>query len=907
MILGSHLERSIYFTNNDSESSFGLNNFPANNNTKRNYDTFRPAEQKHLYLKADIGFEKDTLTATCYIIFESKSDHIKNLFLNSCEMQIHDVSFAKINHEDYFPSTKKSCPNHKTIENTKLDKCDFLTNSELLEILLPKKISNGSWFLIKINYRIIEPKAGFYFVHAKKKSHADYDCVWTQGQDSDSPYWFPCQDDPRLKITTTMLFSFPKEWNAISNGLKISEKTTEKQKIQHWEMTKPHSPYLVAFVAGNMPIYTDTWRKKEVSLLLPLKYENMKDEILNETKKMMEFYSNYWNFEYPWEKYGQAFVADFLYGGMENTSITINTDEVLGPKNFSQGNDKRSYLIMHELAHQWFGDLLTCKTWSEGWLNEGFATQSEMLWDEHINGKSNGIFYARENFLKSYLTESKSYIRPIVCNHYEFASEIFDAHLYHKGALFLNYLRDILGEEPYQKSVQYYLNKYSFKFVETKDLINAIQYATGIDTTSYFDNFIFRAGHPELEVNMELSQFDSNFLNISILQKQNINKEFPAFQFETYLIIQYKNGEQEEIKVYVDEKSKNITIPLKNKILYCIFDPRSSLPGDVTQKIPEKFIKEIFKSKNKEESYFKYLAAKCICTQYNTEENFKLVIEWLKQEESYLVRNSCYRMLSEKSPQYSYDILNQIEEKNPFSRASYFSALAESNHKNPQFIYEKFKKIALDDKEILSSRDAAIRGILALSKKYTTLRTEEMKKKIIEFSFSLIKKHSFNGVLENAAFTLIGEFCEPTHLNSIIPYSENILQHWRINTGALSALAKLSARNPNARADIRPALNQFTDTLFPIRISAALPEFWASSCDPWYELSFQKFINRKSYGILSMLIPRARRSRLRFQKKLENGHFHDKIIELNELKEKLSSLEKELYEIKQILKNKTTN
>lgn len=907
MIFGSHLEHSINFINDNSKPLVGFNNFPANNSIKRNYDSYRPAEQKHIYLKADINFEKDTLTATCYIIFESKSEHIKNLFLNSCEIDINDVSFSKINYDDYFSSNKKSCPNHKTIENTKFDKCDFISNSELLEIFLPKKISSNSWFIIKINYKIIEPKAGFYFVHTKKKSHAEYDCVWTQGQDSDSPYWFPCQDDPRLKITTSMLISFPKEWNAISNGLKISEKITGKQKIQHWEMTKPHSPYLVAFVAGNMSIFTNIWRKKEVTLLLPHKYENIKDEILNETKEMMEFYSNYWSFEYPWEKYGQAFVADFLYGGMENTSITINTDEVLGPKNFSQGNNKRSYLVMHELAHQWFGDLLTCKTWSEGWLNEGFATQSEMLWDEHVNGKSSGIFYAQENFLKSYLEESKSYIRPIVCNQYEFVSEIFDAHLYQKGALFLNYLRDILGEDAYQKSIHYYLNKFSFKPVETKDLINSILYVTGINPTPYFDNFIFRAGHPELEVTIELSQFDSNFLNISILQKQNINKEFPAFQFETYLFLQYKNGEQEEIKIFIDEKSKKITLPLKNKLLYCIFDPRSSLPADVIQKFPENFLKEIFKSKNKNESYFKYLAAKSICTQFNTEENFKLIIEWLKQEESYRVRNATYQMLSEKSPQYSYNILNQIEEKNPFSQASYLSALAESNHNNPQTIYEKFTKIALNEKEILNVRDAAVRGILTLSKKYTMFRTEEIKKKIIEFSFSLIKKNSFNGIIENASFALIGEFCEPIHLNFIIPYSENILQHWRINTGALSALAKLSARHPNARADIRPALNQFAETLFPIRISAALPNFWALSCDPWYEYSFQKFINRKNYGILSMLIPMARRSQIRFQKNLNNEHFHDKIIEINELKEKLSNLEKEIYEIKQIMKKKSTN
>ncbi|APJ04143.1 M1 family aminopeptidase [Silvanigrella aquatica] len=907
MILGSHLEKSIFISNNEQDSSIGLKNFPANNNIIKKYDPDRPAEQRHIFLKLDISFQKEIVSGSCYILFESKKAELKNIYLNTYEMQIHDVSFTKINYTDYYPENDKTCPQVKTIESAKLEKCHFISNSESLEIELPKKVPLNNWFLVKINYKINQPKAGFYFIHAKTKSHSDYDCVWTQGQDCDAPYWFPCQDDPRLKITTSLIISFPKEWNGLSNGVKISEKINEKQKIQHWEMNHPHSPYLVAFTAGDMSFFKDKWRKKEVSLLLPHKYENRHHEILEETKNMLEFYSNYWDYEFPWEKYGQAFVADFLYGGMENTSITINTDEVLGPKNFSNGNEKRTYLVMHEMAHQWFGDLVTCKYWSEGWLNEGFATQSEMLWDEHVYGKSSGIFYARDNYLNQYLSDSKTYIRPIVCNQYEFPSEIFDSHLYEKGALFLNYLRDILGEENFKKSVHNYLKENAFKPVETNNLINAIQYTTGINPTIYFDNFIFRAGHPDLDVNIDISSINENYVNISIVQKQNINKEFPLFQFETFLFIQYKNGDQDEIRLFIDEKSKKITIPLKNKIAYCIFDPRSTLIANVTLKFPENFLLEIFKSKNKEHSYFKYLATKCVCSYYNTKNNFDLVIEWLKNEESFRVRSSSYALLSEKSSQYSYEILNEIDEKNPLARGVYISAIADSYHNNPFLIFEFLSKIAIQEKELLNTRDAAIRGILSLCKKQSSFRTDEMKKKIMDFSFSIIKKHSFNGILENAAFALIGEFCEPQHIKTIIPYCDNILQHWRINIGALSSLAKLSARNPMVRAEIRPALNKFTETLFPIRISAALPELWALSGDASYESSFQKFIKRKGYGILSMLIPRARRSRLRFQKNLEMGHFHDKIIEVTELKDKLAHLEKEISELKAILKNKTTN
>ncbi|KAB8040350.1 hypothetical protein GCL60_00095 [Silvanigrella paludirubra] len=905
MILGSHLEKWIHLNFLDQESStMGLSNFPAYNKSKKNYDASRPAEQKHIYLKAEILFDKETLIADCFIIFKSKIDNLNQIVINAKEMQIHDISFSKIKFEDLYSSNKKTIPNINTIEQTKLEKCDFEIETDEINIYLPKKVSKDNWFLLKLNYKIANPRSGFYFVHSKKKSHASYNCVWTQGQDSDSPFWFPCQDDPRLKITTSIQMTFPKDWNAMSNGIKTSEKNSGKNKTQIWEMSKPHSPYLVAFAAGDMFYCKDRWRGKEVSLLLPYKYENQKDEILNETKEMLEFYSNYWDFEFVWEKYGQAFVADFLYGGMENTSITINTDEVLGPKLFSQGSERRSYLVMHEMAHQWFGDLLTCKSWSEGWLNEGFATQSEMLWDEHINGKTSGIFYARENYLKGYLSESKTYIRPLVCNQYEFPSEIFDAHLYEKGALFLNYLRDILGESSFQKSINYYLTEYSYKPVETKDLMNSIQYITGVNPSIYFDNFVFRAGHPELDVTFEFSNYDQNFLNINILQKQTISKEFPLFNFETYILIQYKNGTREEIKIIVDEKSKKLTIPLKHKISFCIFDPRSSLPAEIQIKFPESFIKDIFQLNNKNDSFFKYLASKCICNQYNTIENFKLIKEWLSNEESFRARAATYELLSEKASQYAYDILNSLEEKNPLAKSNFLFAISESNHLNPIATYDKYLKIALNEKEVLNIRDAAIRGILKLSQKYSLFRTEEMKKKTLLFAFSLLEKESFNGIIENAAFALIGEFCEISHLKTLIPYTENITQHWRINIGALGALAKLSARNINSRPDIRPALNRYTETLFPIRISASLPELWSQSLDPYYESSYTKFINRKNYGILSMLIPRARRSQIRFHKNLDSKNFNEKILEISELKDKLSIIQKDLDELKQILKDK---
>lgn len=903
MIIGSHLQNILEFNHISEEFAIGFNRFPANSKVKKTYNISRKAEQKHIYLNTVIDFENNSLFGDCYIIFENKTEALKLFQFDSYEMIIKSVAFSKIKFEELFNLEKKKIPEFKIIEALKFEKCQYQFDNQQTTLELPKTLFKDDYFVLKINYKIQDPNAGFYFVHANQKSHATYDCVWTQGQDSDAPYWFPCQDDPRLKVTTTLQFSFPKQWQGLANGILISEKMTEKHKIQIWEMNEPHSPYLVAFVAGNMAFAKNTWRNKEVSLLLPHKFEFMKNEILKETKEMLEFYSNYWDYEFAWEKYSQAFVADFLYGGMENTSITINTDEVLGPKLFSDGNERRTYLVMHEMAHQWFGDLLTCKTWSEGWLNEGFATQSEMLWDEHINGRISGLFYARENYLQGYLAEAKSYQRPIICNQYEYVSEIFDAHLYEKGALFLNYIRDILGENEFQKSIHFYLTHHAYKPVETKDLINAIQHVTGIDTTIHFDNFIYRAGHPELDISIDFSSYDPSILNLNISQKQNINKEFPEFYIESFIYIHYKNNSFEEIKIIIDEKTKKISIPLKEKIAFSIFDPRSTVIGEVTQKLPELFIKEIFNLKEGKFSYFKYIATKNVTAHYNSMENFKTIQKWLETEESYRVREATYRILAENSSYQAFITLNQLTEPHPIAKAALIYALANVHQQNAKVLLENYIKIAQNDKETFNNRDAAIRSILIICQKASQLRTEENRHKILEFAFSIINKGSYNGILELAAFNLLAEFSEREHLPKILPFVENTLQHWRINIGALNVLSKLSAKFPNFRAEIRPALNYFTEVLFPIRVASALPELWAASLDPFYDTAYQKFIHRKNYGILSMLIPRARRSYQKFLKNLDTKTYFEKILELNEIKDKYNNLQKELDEIKLTLKN----
>ncbi|BBH53577.1 M1 family metallopeptidase [Fluviispira sanaruensis] len=901
MIIGSHLEKIFSSNEEKSENSYGLKHFPANKVTKLNYDSNRPLEQRHIYLNLDIDFKNNTLHGVAHIIFQTKLEQIETFFLDANELNIFNVAYAPFNFEDYFSGKKNSELSLKKLEKIQYKECAYESTSDKLNITLPVKLKSNQYFILKVKYNTIEPNAGMYFIHKLTKSHAKYNCIWTQGQDTDASYWFPCQNDPRLKITTDIEVTFPKDWNALSNGIKVSEKIEGNKKYQHWKMNKANSPYLVALVAGELELYSDTWRKKEVAILIPQEHKKQKEVILNETKEMLEFYSNYWDYEFPWEKYGQAFIADFIYGGMENTSITINTDEVLGPVHFSLGSDFRSILIMHEMAHQWFGDLLTCKTWAQGWLNEGFATQSEMLWDEYKNGKVSGIFYARDHFLSGYLSEAKSYLRPIVCSQYEYPAEIFDAHLYQKAALFLNYLRDIMGEIIFKKSINHYLNKNAYKAVETADLMNAMQECSGINPAPYFDNFIFRGGHLVLDVQVAMSELNPNFVEIKVEQKQEISKEFPLFSFETYIALYYADGSNEEIKVFVDEKIKKIILPLKQKISFCIFDPRSTLISETEQKIPEIHCRNILKNNDSSLAYLKYIATKCILAHFPSQENLKYILAWLKIEPSFRARESTYSLLAEKGSQYSYDLLVQIEERHSLCRTPYLTALAKCYHEQPSKIFEQLVKLSQNEKENLHAQRAALLGINQLSKNYSLLRKEEYRKKILKLADEIIEDGSSHGLLENAAFSLIAELGNSKYIAKLIPITEEFIQHWRINTGALMALAQIVSRYPELRSEVRPALNRFAKIYFPTRVVMCMPQVWIASQDPWYENAFYQYVNRKNYGLFSILIPLARRTLAQFAKNIEKEAIGEKLVEIVELKEKLAHLEKEIKELKLIL------
>jgi aminopeptidase N len=241
------------------------------------------------------------------------------------------------------------------------------------------------------------------------------------------------------------------------------------------------------------------------------------------TPNMIRFFEEYFDIKYPYKKYSQVAVEEFELGGMENTNCTILTKYILHDETAAIDYTRDTDVISHELAHQWFGNLVTCREWSNLWLNEGFATYCEALYWENIKGFDE-FCYKVMKIADEYLEESRRlYKRPLVARIYKHPDDLFDAHSYEKGGCVLHMLRKDIGENNFRKSINKYLDTYKNKTCETEDLCKIVEDVSKKSMRLFFDQWIYRSGHPIVDI--EFSLEDSNKIKIKISQIQQQGEE----------------------------------------------------------------------------------------------------------------------------------------------------------------------------------------------------------------------------------------------------------------------------------------------------------------------------------------------------------------------------------------------
>ena len=406
--------------------------------------------------------------------------------------------------------------------------------------------------------------------YPKKIRHA-----WTQCQDENARYWFPCLDYPHEKATTSATIAVPKGQFALGNGELLERRDEGGKTIYRYRQDIPHSTYLVTMVAGPFVEVAQPGARVPIYYYVLPGREADGERAFGKTPAMMAVFEQRTAAPYPYARYSQIAVSDFIFGGMENTTATTQTDRTL--------HDERAHLdfssdplVAHELAHQWFGDLLTCRDWSQAWLNESFATFFEGVFREADLGYDEYIYDVFE-WVKRYLEEDRErYRRPIVCNDYRDPIELFDRHLYEKGGAVLHMLRGELGEARFWRSIRRYVADNAGRNVETIDLIRAIEQATGRNMRAFFDRWIFGAGHPQLKVS---AAYDATrrVLTLTIDQMQKIDAANPPFAFDVDL----EAGDR-RMRVRVEREHETVTIPLDAEPALVRFDPGAFLLADVT-------------------------------------------------------------------------------------------------------------------------------------------------------------------------------------------------------------------------------------------------------------------------------------------------------------------------------------
>jgi aminopeptidase N len=461
---------------------------------------------------------------------------------------------------------------------------DFRHDGRRLRVDLGDARAAGDQLTLDVAYGG-SPRRGLYFIRPDAGYPDKPVQVWTQGQDEDSRYWFPCFDAPHEKATSEVVVTVPRGFFALSNGILIDDRTEGDRRTLHWRLDVPHSCYLVTLVAGRLATIEDRWRDVPVTYHVAPGREADARRTLGRTPEMLELFSRRFGVDYPYPRYAQVFVADFIFGGMENTTATTLTDTVLLDPRAALDSDMEA-LVSHELAHQWFGDLVTCRDWGEGWLNEGFATYAEYLWREHAEGRDAADLELDEWAEMYFGEDSGRYRRTIATKLYDEPIDIFDHHLYDKGGRVLHMLRGVLGDDAFFASLRHYLTKHRLGVVETRDLARAVDEATGVVVDWFFGQWVIDgAGHPELEVAMAWDPATRR-VRTSVEQKQKVEGKTPLFRLPATLRFRVA-GADRDVPVEIVDQQHTFFVPLDDEPSQMIFDPGRTLLASIKLDKPE--------------------------------------------------------------------------------------------------------------------------------------------------------------------------------------------------------------------------------------------------------------------------------------------------------------------------------
>jgi len=567
----------------------------------------------HTKLKVDFNFDKKELNGEAWITAKPYFYDSSTFVLDAKAMLIHTI----------------------TLQNKKLD---YHYDGYQITINLPKKYTKEETFTVYINYTARPEKVkekgsdaitaakGLYFINASGIDKNKPTQIWTQGETEGSSCWFPTIDAPNQKTTQEIYITVPNKYVTLSNGELVNQTKIGANRTDYWKLDKKHAPYLFFLGVGEFQIIKDTHKNIPVNYYVEKEYVPYAKQIFGNTPEMMQFFSEKLGVEFPWNKYSQIVVRDYVSGAMENTTAVVHGEQAYQKPGQLIDENKHENTIAHELFHHWFGNLVTSESWSNLTLNESFANYSEYLWLEYKYGKEAAAMHLYDNnllYLNGQETDKK-----LVRFNYDDKEDLFDLVSYNKGGAILHMLRNYVGDEAFFTGLKTYLTEYKYQSAEVHQLRLVFEKITGKDLNWFFNQWYYGANHPTISVS-----YDYNLIRKTVtvnIYQQQIEK----FQFPLTIDI-FEGNKRRRETVFIENNDASFTFKYNKQPTLIQVNADGVLLCEINE---NKVVSDyIFQLKNAENYGHRREALLEVAKKQDDKEAFKAVVSAM-DDSSYKIR-----------------------------------------------------------------------------------------------------------------------------------------------------------------------------------------------------------------------------------------------------------------------------
>ena len=665
----------------------------------------------------------------------------------------------------------------------------FELRDNKLRVNLAQPAKAGEKFEVNIQYEG-KPTTGLYFILPDKDDPSRPKEIWTQGEAEDTHHYIPIYDYPNDRTTSEMILTVPGDWLTVSNGKLLSvQDAAGGMKTWTWRQSLPVSTYLISFVAGEFTEKKDTWHNLPLAYYVPRGMEDTIDPTFSHTKQMLDFFSERFGVAYPWEKYAQTAVDDFVAAGMENVSATtLSARDMVRADLASEKAEAADSLLSHELTHQWFGDLVTCKDWTNTWLNEGFATFGANLWEEHEYGVDASAYrYWRDQ--NSWMPSKEFFPIPIVTREINDSVE-YVGNVYDKGGWVLNMLRKQLGDEAFFRALKHYLEANRLQNVVTADLVKAIEESTGTNVDPFFDQWIFGAGAPRFSVK---STYDATAKKVSlnVKQTQKVEGHVGVFRVPVDVAVTTASGEK-IFPVEVSKADETFSFDVDGPPLMVLFDKGNKILRSLDfQKSPEEWMRQLQTARDVPDR------ADAAVALGNIKDNDAVTAalgDAARRDQFWGVRNEALRALGRvNSPNARKQVLTALSNEQPWVRQVAVEQMG--RFQNDEETVKRLQSIYKDDKAY-SVRGQALQS-LAQDKGSGTIALLE----------KALSASSPDDVLRRSALRAMGMLGDTAAVPSLLEWSAPG-KPLSLRGIAISALGRVDLKNHDITARLISYLNE---------------------------------------------------------------------------------------------------